>query len=279
MAASDVEREHLGLLDGAGDNEPLEDLEEPTEEGEEGATMTLVEHLEELRKRLFIVVIAVAVGSIAAFVFWDHILAFLLTPLPYAIKGIKEITSVNGQPRLVVHGVGEAFTVSLKLAIAVGVVVASPVALYELWAFIAPGLTRRERRYATPFTVLGVVLFVAGLAVGFVVLRYPVDWLLTFGADRFVTLLDADSYLTFVAYFLLAFGVVFELPLILTFLSLVGIVNSHMLRHRRMYSWFGLWFISCFITPGADPYSPVIIGVAMTILYELSIVLMRAIGK
>ncbi|HEY7781047.1 MAG TPA: twin-arginine translocase subunit TatC, partial [Ktedonobacterales bacterium] len=219
MAASDVERDHLGLLDGADEDVPPEGLEEPGEEGEEGATMTLVEHLEELRKRLFIVVIAIAIGSIAAFVFWNQVLGFLLTPLPYAVKGIKEITSVNGSPHLVVHGVGEAFTVALKLAIAVGVVLSCPVALYELWAFIAPGLTRRERRYTAPFTVLGVVLFVAGLSVGFVVLRYPVDWLLTFGADRFVTLLDADSYLTFVAYFLLAFGVVFELPLILTFLS------------------------------------------------------------
>jgi sec-independent protein translocase protein TatC len=275
MAASDVGQDRVGLLNGAGGGAP--GTEEP-----EGATMTLIEHLDELRRRLFYCVIAVAVGSILSFIFWEHILGFLLTPLPYAVRGVeaaRQITYVNGSPHLVVHGVGEAFTVALKLSIAMGFVVAAPVTLYQVWAFISPGLTRRERRYATPFTVLGALLFVIGLGVGFVVLRYPVDWLLTFGQDRFITLLDADSYLTFVAYFLLAFGVVFELPLVLTFLSLVGIVNSRLLRQRRKYAWFGLWVLSCFITPGADPYSPVIIGVATTALYELSILLMRLLGR
>ncbi len=81
------------------------------------------------------------------------------------------------------------------------------------------------------------------------------------------------------AYFLLAFGVVFELPLVLTFMSVVGIVNSRLLRQKRMYILFGLWFLSCFITPGADPYSPVIIAAAFTVLFELTIILMRIIGK
>ncbi|HET9980049.1 MAG TPA: twin-arginine translocase subunit TatC, partial [Ktedonobacterales bacterium] len=157
--------------------------------------------------------------------------------------------------------------------------VASPVLLYQTWGFIAPALTRRERKYAVPFTLLGVGLFFTGLAVGFVVLRYPIDWLVTFGSDRFILLTDADSYFSFVTYFLLAFAVVFELPLVLTFMSVVGIVNSTVLRQKRLIILFGLWFLSCFITPGADPYSPIIIGAAFTILFELSILLMRFIGR
>jgi sec-independent protein translocase protein TatC len=117
------------------------------------------------------------------------------------------------------------------------------------------------------------------MATGFVVLRYPIAWLIGFGKDNFVLLLDANSYFTFVAYFLLAFGIVFELPLVLTFLSLVGIVTSQFLRAKRKYILFGLWFLACFITPGADPYSPVIIGVALTILFEFSIILMRILKK
>jgi sec-independent protein translocase protein TatC len=110
-------------------------------------------------------------------------------------------------------------------------------------------------------------------------LRYPIDWLVTFGSDRFLLLTDANSYFTFVTYFLLAFAIVFELPLVLTFMSVVGIISSTLLRQKRLVILFGLWFLSCFITPGADPFSPVIIGASFTVLFELSILLMRAIGR
>ncbi len=244
-------------------------------EEEDGGTMTLVEHLEELRRRLIYSAIAIAVAAVIAFIFWEPILRFLLTPLPSISISLPH----NATQKLAQHQVGEAFMLALKLAIAVGIALASPVVLYQVWAFIAPGLTRRERKYAAPFTILGVALFVIGIAVGFVVLRYPVAWLIGFGNKDFVLILDADSYFTFVAYFLLAFGIVFELPLVLTFLSVVGVVNSRVLRAKRMYILFGLWLLSCFITPGADPYSPVIIGVALTILFEFSIILMRVMKR
>ncbi|HEV2236024.1 MAG TPA: twin-arginine translocase subunit TatC [Ktedonobacterales bacterium] len=269
MATSEVDQERLGLLgDAATAAEPEE---------EEGGSMTLVEHLEELRRRLFYCALAVAIGSIVAFIFWDQILGFLLIPLPKAAVALT--SGHGGATKLVVHGIGEQFAVALKLAFAVGMAVASPVTLYQVWGFIAPGLTRKERKYAGPFTVLGVALFLVGIAVGFVVLRYPVEFLLSFGANRFTALIDADNYFSFVAFFLLAFGIVFELPLVLTFLGLINVVSSARLREKRLYYWFGLWVASCFITPGADPYSPVIIGVALTLLFELSIILLRIIKR
>ncbi|HEY7984227.1 MAG TPA: twin-arginine translocase subunit TatC [Ktedonobacterales bacterium] len=268
MATSEIDQERLNPL---GDGTAAAEPEEP-----EGGSMTLVEHLEELRRRLFYCALAVAVGSIVAFIFWDQILGFLLTPLP---KAAVALSSGHGSTKLVVHGIGEQFSVALKLAFAVGVAVASPVTLYQVWGFVAPGLTRKERKYAGPFTALGVALFLTGIAVGFVVLRYPVEFLLSFGANRFTALIDADNYFSFVAFFLLAFGIVFELPLVLTFLGLINVVSSAKLRQKRLYYWFGLWVASCFITPGADPYSPVIIGVALTLLFELSIVLLRIIKK
>ena len=100
------------------------------------------------------------------------------------------------------------------------------------------------------------VLFLAGLFVGFVTLRYPIDWLLGFGHPYFVEIITADNYFTFVAYFLLAFGLTFELPLVLTGLVVMGIVSPDALRTRRASILVGLWTVSCFITPGADPYSP-----------------------
>jgi sec-independent protein translocase protein TatC len=269
MAASDIGNVRAGQ-DTMPGNAP------DAEEEVTGGTMSLVEHLEELRKRMIIALIGVGLGSVIGFIFWHPVLQFLLTPLPTVSKSLL---SGEGGRRLVQGEVGEAFFVALQIAIAVGVVIASPLILYQIWAFISPALSRRERKYALPFTLLGVGLFAAGLAVGFVVLRYPVEWLIGFGGQDFVLLLDAGKYLTFVAYFLLAFGLVFELPLVLTFMGVVGIINSRLLREKRMYILFGLWFLSCFITPGADPYSPVIIGACFTVLFELTIILMRIIGR
>ena len=270
MATSDIDTAELGRRFGAAP-EPPPDFEEEIE----GATMSLVDHLEELRGRIFKMLVAVAAFSILGFIFWEPILNFLTSPLPDIANGL---THRPGQ-KLVATGIGEPFMVALELAIAVGIALASPVILYQVWAFIMPALTRRERKYAMPFTLLGAGLFVVGLGVGFVVLRFPVDWLINFGNQKFSLLIDASNYFTFVAYFLLAFGAVFELPLVLTFLGVVGIVSSRLLREKRKYILFGLWVLSCFITPGADPYSPIIIAASFTILFELTIVLLRVIGK
>lgn len=246
----------------------------PEDEEDTGAEMTLIEHLEELRRRILVSLAAVAVFAVVGFIFWQPILRFLLIPLPSAANALTDHTKA-----LVATGIAEPFMVALKLAIAVGLICATPVLLYETWGFISPALTRRERKYALPFTLLGVILFIIGLVVGFFTLRYPIDYLVTFGGNQFTLLVDANSYFTFVAYFMLAFGIVFELPLVVTFLGVVGIVNSRMLRQKRMVILFGLWFLSCFITPGADPYSPVIIGASFTILFELSILLLRVLKK
>jgi len=234
--------------------------------------MTLVQHLEELRHRLLFCVAAVMVGTAIAFVFHDAILALLLRPLP-AQAGALE--ALGGGHRIAVTGVGEAFAVVLKLSVAAGIALATPVWLHQLCAFVAPALRDRERRYAVPFTILGVVLFVVGLGVGFVTLRYPLNWLLTFSDRSFVEIITADNYFTFVAYFLLAFGLTFELPLVLTGLVVMGILSPDALRTHRASILVALWTASCFITPGADPYSPLILGVAFTVLFFVSAGLVR----
>jgi sec-independent protein translocase protein TatC len=243
------------------------------EEEYQGATMSLVEHLEELRRRILISLAAIAVGAIIGFFIWERLLNVLLWPMP------KMAHSVITGGKLLATAPGEPFVVSLKIASAFGFVVALPVVLYETWAFIAPALTRREKKYALRFTLLGVGLFAAGVLVGFFVMQYPLTFLFDFGGNSFVLVPDADNYFSFVTFFLLAFGLVFELPLVLTFMAVVGVISSQFLRAKRMYILFGLWLLSCFVTPGADPYSPLIIGVAFTILFELSILLIRAIGR
>lgn len=236
----------------------------------DGATMSLVDHLEELRQRIFKALIAVVLGAIVAFVFRIQIMNFLTLPLP------KEAADVLGKGnRLVVTGLGDNFTVFLKLSIAVGILAAIPVILYQIWAFVSPGLYPKEKKTALPFVFVGIFLFLAGIALGFVVLQYPVQWLINFGSSNFTELITADSYFTFVAFFLLAFGIVFEIPLVLTFMAQLGLVTSQALRKKRPTAHVGMWIAATFLTPGADLYSPIILGVAMSILFELTIIFIR----
>lgn len=255
----------------------LDEPETPEEEEEAGGTMSLVEHLEELRKRIIICAVTIVLGSIVGFIFWQPVYHFLLVPLPVAADALAPKGSDSA--RLVVTGIGEGFSTVLKLSVAVGIGLGAPMILYQLWAFVAPGLTKRERRWAGPFVVIGTVLFLVGISVGFLTLRFPVNWLVNFGQGNFLELITADSYFTFIAFFMLAFGIVFELPLVLTFLAQIGIVSSQMLRRKRALALVILWVLSTVLTPGTDPYSPIILGTAMTILFELSIILIRITKK
>jgi len=238
--------------------------------------MTLVEHLQELRQRLFVCAAAVFAGTAICFVFRETIIELLLRPLPIEANAL---IGHDGTRRIAVTGIGEGFSIMLKLSIAAGIALATPVWVHQLWSFTSPALKGREKKYAVPVTSMGIGLFIAGLGVGFVTLRFPINWLLSFDDGHFVQLITADNYFTFVAYFLLAFGIAFELPLVLTFLAVVGVVSSERLKAQRAHILVGLWIASCFVTPGADPYSPLIVGVAFTVLYFVSEALIRLIGK
>jgi len=259
MATSNIDQQDpMATLDDYG----LLGEEEPDE-----ATMSLVDHLEELRWRIFKSIIAIVVGAIVAFVFRVQIMTFLTWPLPRAADAIGG--------KLIVTGLAEGFTVFLKLSIAAGILVAIPVILYQIWAFVSPGLYQKEKKTALPFVFLGIVLFLAGIALGFIVLQYPVQWLVSFASGSFTELVTADSYFTFVAFFLLAFGIVFEIPLVLTFMAQLGLITSQTLSRKRPTAHVGMWIAATFLTPGADIYSPIILGVAMSVLFELTIVFIR----
>jgi sec-independent protein translocase protein TatC len=247
------------------DEDDDDDDDEDDDPGE--ASMTLVEHLEELRWRVFKSMIAIVVFGIIAFIFRIQIQQFLTYPLP------RSADAFGGKP--IVIGIGEGFTVFLKISFAVGFILALPVILYQVWAFISPGLLAREKKHAVPFIVIGILLFLAGISLGYVVLRFPVEWLINFASDSFTPLISADSYYTFIAFFMLAFGIVFEIPLVLTFMSLIGLITAETLTKRRAMAYVSMWVAATFLTPGADPYSPVILGVAMTFLFEVTVIFIR----
>ncbi len=239
------------------------------DEDEEGlGTMSLVEHLEELRWRIFKALIAIAIGSTIAFIFRSWLIKFLEMPLPNTANTLSLKT---GHP-LVVTGLTEGFTTYLLLSMVAGTILALPVLLYQTWAFIAPGLYEHEKKHAVPFVFIGLILFIAGVSLGYIVLRYPIQWLIDFASDSFTPLVTAGSYFTFVAVFILVFGLIFELPLILTFLARLGLVSKETLRRKRAVAHVLMWIVATFATPGADPYSPIILGVAMSFLYELTII-------
>ncbi len=237
----------------------LETMFAPGEDDEnDPSAMSLVDHLEELRRRIFKSLIAIVVGTIVAFIFRDQIVHFLELPLP------KEAADTLGHGnKLIVTGITEGFSVFLLVSAAAGFMLALPVVLYQTWAFIAPGLLEKEKKYSVPFIVAGIILFALGVSLGFIVLRYPVEWL----------------DFTFVAFFMLAFGLVFELPLVLTFLAQVDLISSRTLIRKRAGAHVGLWIASTFLTPGADIYSPIFLGVSMSFLYELSIIFIKITKK
>src|SRR5437588_1281079 len=236
------------------------------------SAMSLVDHLEELRWRIFKSLIAIAVGTIVAFIFRGYVVHYLELPLPQTADSLT-----HGKP--IVTGITEGFSVFLFISIAAGFILAVPVVVYQTWAFIAPGLLEKEKKYSVPFIIAGIVLFVIGVSVGYIVLRYPVEWLVTFASDSFAELVTAGSYFTFVAFFMLAFGIVFQLPLVLTFLAQVDLISSRTLIRKRASSHIGLWIASTFLTPGADIYSPLFLGTAMSCLYELSIIFIKITKK
>jgi sec-independent protein translocase protein TatC len=231
----------------------------------DGGVMPLVDHLAELRRRIAIALLAVALGAVVGFVLGPRIIEVLKAPY--------------GDAPLLLLSPGEGFFITLKIAIATGIVLGMPVILFELWRFVAPGLTAEERRVARPWVPLALVFFVAGVAVAYVVLPFAIAFLSSFGSGGLQNAWTADGYFGFVATMFVGFGLVMEYPIVLVLLSKVGIVTSARLKSSRRYVIILFAIVAAVATPGGDIISPFVLGVTMYALYELSIVLVRAGGR
>ena len=237
----------------------------PAAAGDE-TVMSLVDHLSELRRRIAISLLAIALGSVVGFYFAPQLITFLKAPLNL------------GKP-LVYTGLGDAFFINLKLAIVVGIVLSMPILVWQLWRFISPGLTREERRMARPWAPLAIVFFVIGVTVAYVILPFASTFLLSFSSADLQPLITASEYFGFVTTLFLVFGLVMEYPIVLVLLAKVGIINSARLRSSRRFVILAIAIISAVVTPGGDPISPTVLGVTMYLLYEFSIVLIRLGGR
>ena len=237
--------------------------------------MTLVQHLEELRRRLIISAVAVALGSIGGFILYRPVLDFLQEPYREAVASLPETIT----DKLIVTTPTEPFLAFLKIGLFVGLMLALPVILFQLWRFITPGLTSKERRMGIPFVLSSLVLFGAGTVFAFAVVPRGLAFLFSFGGDNLVPLLTIDRYLSFLFFLVLAFGLSFEVPLVLLFLTGVRVISSAQLRRWRRYALMGTVVFAAVATPTQDPYTMLLMAVPIYLLYEGAILIARAFKR
>jgi sec-independent protein translocase protein TatC len=227
--------------------------------------MTLVEHLVELRGRIVKSLIAVGLGTAVGFFFWKQIRDILIAPLPTG--------------RVQVLGPGDAFVIALRISVVVGIILAMPVILYQIWAFISPGLTAGEKRMVRPWIPIAMLFFALGVGIAYIVLSPATQFLLAFTDDVLVANLAAGPYFDFVTTMFLVFGLIMEFPILLFGLSRVNIVTSQMLSRLRRQIILGIAIFATAITPGGDLISPIVLGVTMYLLFEGTVIVIRRTGK
>lgn len=237
--------------------------------------MSLMEHLEELRSRLFKIVLAYALACVGAWFLYSRVLALLIGPL--AKLPIADQILQDGQ--LIYTAPTEAFFIRLKVTAFTGMVFALPVMLWQLWRFVTPGLHRHERRYALPFVVISVFLFALGVLTAFLSLPKALEVLAGFAGSELVLLPRASDYLSFVLLLVAAFGFSFEFPIILLGLTLVGVLSSAKLRKARRVAWVIILIVAAIITPTQDPITLAIMSLPLGLLYEGTILAARLMKR
>lgn len=229
--------------------------------------MTLVDHLTELRTRIVRSILAVVAGTAIGFVAAPNIRSVLVAPLPASALPLQ------------VLGPGDAFGIQIRIAVIAGIILAMPVLLYQLWSFVAPGLTAKERRALRPWIPLALFFFVLGVSIAYAILPFAITFLLAFTDAVVVAHLAAPPYFDFVTTMFLAFGLLMEFPIVLYALARVGILSSARLRSSRRVIILGIAVFAAVATPGGDLVSPTILGGTMYILFELTVIAIRRGGR
>ena len=232
--------------------------------------MTVVEHLEELRRVLIISFIALAVAAIVGFLLSGFVLQIVLAPIKAVIG--------SGKPLYVTAPV-EKFFLYFKVGLFTGFIIASPIILWQVWSFVAPGLRRNERRFAVGFVATATALFFLGIGFAFFAMPIALRFLIGFGTSEIQYLPLVNSYINFVLLLVVIFGVTFELPLALTMLGLMGIVTKQFLSRNRFKFWLGIFAGANMVTPGADPVTPTLLVVPLILLFEASILVIGALRR
>jgi len=231
--------------------------------------MPLMDHLRELRRRLFIAVVAILVGTIAGWIAYPQVFEFVKQPY---VEGIAPLLSRSGFDATLVlsGGIGSAFSFRLKVALVLGLLLSSPLWVWEIWAFILPALHRNERRWAYILTGAGVPLFLGGVTVGYLVLPKGIQVLVSFAPESIHVLLNLGDYLSFMLRTVLVFGVAAQIPLVVVLLNRIGAVSARQLASARPWTILGIFVFAAIATPSTDPLTMLFLAVPMTVLYLVS---------
>ncbi|MBA3551247.1 MAG: twin-arginine translocase subunit TatC [Actinobacteria bacterium] len=248
---------------------------------ERSGDMSLVEHLGELRKRLVISALAIVGGSLAGWFLYWPVFRLLTNPFCDFMRSHPQFARDPKDPcDLAIFSITEAFVLRLKLTLFLGLLIALPVVLYQLWAFITPGLTERERKFSLPFVFISVLLFALGGWFAFFTLPRGLNFLLGFAGDqRIEVVLSIGKYVGFVMLIVLAFGASFEFPIVLISLTMVGVLTSRQLRDWRRYVLLVIAVFAAVITPSADPFTMIAMMIPLLIFYELAILFSRIMKR
>ncbi|MBI5043293.1 MAG: twin-arginine translocase subunit TatC [Nitrospirae bacterium] len=234
------------------------------ETGEEGK-MPLTEHLSELRKRLIVSIAAIGIGFIASFNFSDRLIGLI-------------VKSIN--IKIVFLAPTEAFWAEMKVAFFCGLLISLPVLLHQVWKFVAPALHPHERQYGLPFVILSFVFFLIGVAFALaVVLPFAIGFLLSYQTEWMQPMISVGNLVDFYVKFLLAFGLVFEMPLAITILSKIGVLTPAFLSRNRKYAILANSIIAAVLTPTTDVFNMMLMAIPLIILYEIGIISARIFGK
>ena len=225
----------------------------------------IMSHLTELRSRLFKVAAAIVIGSIAAFIFRDWIFDLLIDPYE----------QITGDSKLAFFKPTEAFSLFMRLSLFGGFILASPVVIYQVWAFVAPALSKREKRIAIPVVMILVVLFLSGVGFGYWSLQRGLGFLIDFGGDSLDPVIGGSFYLSFAMRFLLVFGIAFEFPVFLYAAAAMGVVGWRQLAAGRRWAVLLIVTLGAVVTPSGDPYTLLLLSVPLYVFYEATIWIVR----
>jgi sec-independent protein translocase protein TatC len=229
--------------------------------------MTLAEHLRELRNRLIVSVLAIIVGFVVAWIFYNDIYQALLHPFR---EVQAQVCTGDRDCRVTMSTIGAPFILQAKISLMAGIVIASPVWLYELWAFIMPGLHANERRWTLIFVAIAGPLFAGGVALGYYVMPKGISVLLGFTPHGVSNFIDSEHYLDFIVRVLLVFGISFEIPFFVVLLNLAGAVRAHHLARWRSWIIFGTFVFAAVATPSTDPFTMLMLATPMVVLFLIS---------
>jgi sec-independent protein translocase protein TatC len=228
--------------------------------------MTLADHLRELRYRVIVSTLAITLGAIASGIWYQQLYVLMMRPYVLATQMLQQ-TNPDLNATTVISGVTAPFMLVMQIAAVAGLVLSSPIWLYQLWAYIAPALLAKEKKYALGFLAAAIPLFLLGVVVGYYILPQGISVLLAFTPDSVTNLLDINDFLKLTLQLMVVFGLGFLMPVVIVGANLMGVVTGAQLGKARTYVIFGIFVFGAVATPSSDPFSMLALAIPMTVLY------------